>query len=250
MRIRKSTLKKIILEESELRLDELNWGSFGATLDKLKTGASGAQKKFRKFLHGNELDLKDPIWRQWDGIKKEFDKLLGQAKRGNYKSDPQWGIKIYTKFIDTRLAPWIKKASGPLTVNFKKNTKYHKELRKMLEFDLLAFEKVVMGVKRGSKKPLKNKEGKQIRPSLKDLSPLWSKYKGPKVADTPEAGTAAGKKTEMTLDKSSMKPLKVALAKSSNKESVKEILRALFDEMPPKATKHLKQALSDLKAEQ
>lgn len=250
-------LKKEIIEEARTLivernglLTEVEWGKIGSMLSKIGDGSAsgGMMKKIRKFTHGNELDLSDAVWSEWDSIKKRGEQIEKAAFADKWAQKPQKGIEVYQKFL-ARFGKWLQKATPSLTVNFKKDTKQHKELRSFMDFQFRKIENYLRGKKKGSLKPMMGADGKQLRPSIKDFSAIWDKYKGEPLPDAPDAKSQAGKSAEKILDKASMKPLKVAFAKAGNKQSVKEILKAIFDEIPESAKKNLKLALADLKNE-
>lgn len=62
----------------------------------------------------------------------------------------------------------------------------------------------------------------------------------------PDVKTAAGKKVDIALDKSGVKPLLVAIDTANSKDSVKEILSQIFAELGENGQKYLKQAMADL----
>jgi hypothetical protein len=241
--------KNLIIEKNGM-LTEVEWGKIGSMLSKIGDGSAttGVMKKIRKFTHGNELDLSDPMWREWDSIQKRGEQIEKAAFADKWAQNPQKGIEVYQKFLD-RFGKWIQKATPSLTVNLKKNTQQHKELRRFMEFQFRKIENYLRGRKKGNLKPMVGADGKPLRPNIKDFRAIWDKYKGEPLPDAPDAKSQAGKAAEKILDKSAMKPLKVAFSKATNKQSVKEVLKAIFDELPDAAKKNLKLALADLKNE-
>ena len=206
-------------------------------------------ERIKRHFKGEKLEIESSDYDDFKVALNMSKNLLNSMIAGGFNKDssdadleePKENLREimerFTRYLDSTLQA--------LKFHPDKSTQYHKELN-----EFLGIMSQIDETFSGETDPKVDETFSKY--DWKSLKPIFDYKEGlPAGFDESkeETKTAAGKAAEKLLDSTATKALKIAFSKGKNKDSIKEILGEIIEEIPDDGKKFLVQALKELSQE-